>query len=162
MYKKTLILVILAVLFAVCTAGCIAPDEPQVTPKPGEDKPGEQPPSEFSLTPGKIDEWPSDLYQVKITANRDARTPEISVVYSGGAGTDWIKKIEVTLYREEDGAVVTQSFGAKPKIGEELTFTGSSVKGMKDRIKAVAYYDTQISLVISDQLYEYQKTSWGY
>lgn len=162
MYKKTLILVVLAVLFAVCTAGCISTEDPQVIPGPGDEKPEEKPSSDFSLTPGKVDEWPSDLYQVRITANRDARTPEISVVYSGGAGTDWIKKIEVTLYREEDGSTVTQSFGAKPKIGEELTFTGSSVKGMKDRIKAVAYYDTQISLVISDQLYEYQKTSWGY
>lgn len=157
MYKKTLTLIILAVLLAVCTAGCISNDDPQVTPGPGG-----TPSSDFSLTTGDVDEWPSDLYQVRITANRDARTPEISVVYSGGAGTDWIKKIDVTLYREEDGAIITQSFGAKPKIGEELTFTGSSVKGMKDRIKAVAYYDTQISLVISDQLYEYQKTSWGY
>ena len=162
MYKKTLILVILAVLFAVCTAGCVSNDDPQITPGPSEEIPEGESLSDFSLTPGEVDEWPSDLYQVRVTANRDARTPEISVVYSGGAGTDWLKKIDVTLYREEDGATITQSFGAKPKIGDELTFTGSSVKGMKDRIKAVAYYDTQISLIISDQLYEYQKTSWGY
>ena len=39
MYKKTLILVILAVLFAVCTAGCISNDDPQITPGPSEEIP---------------------------------------------------------------------------------------------------------------------------
>lgn len=160
--NKLLFIPVLLVIVLICSAGCVStPAEP--TPSPtATPVPTASPTSvpAFSLVPGPVDAWPGDLYQVTVTANRDPRTPNISVVYSGGAGTDWIKHIDVTLYRADDGAVITQSFGAQPLIGTELTFVGSSTTFAEDRIKAVAYYDTGISLVISDKLYKYKSAGY--
>ncbi|MDO5846027.1 MAG: hypothetical protein Q4Q04_03790 [Methanocorpusculum sp.] len=159
--NKILFIPVLLVLALVCAAGCVAqpPAEPTPTATPA---PTASPTSGtgFSLVPGPVDAWPGDLYQVTVTANRDARTPAISVVYSGGAGTDWIKHIDVTLYRADDEAVITQQFGAQPRIGTELIFTGSSKTFAEDRIKVVAYYDTGKSLVISDKLYKYKSAGY--
>ncbi|MDO5843856.1 MAG: hypothetical protein Q4Q53_01750 [Methanocorpusculum sp.] len=149
-------LVLLALAAVIAVAGCTGNSEnpsTQPTASPTET------PNDFSLTVGQTDPFPNpaSLYQVVLNINRNSLTPAIEVEYAGGAGTDRIVTIDVTLYRADDKQVITQTF-TSPKQRDVLKFTGSSTPFVEDRIKAVAHYTTGETVVISDALYKYRDT----
>lgn len=156
--KKLLILITFAaVVLLLATAGCVGDSGNQNTPAPTQTVSPTQTPSDFSLKVGQLDSFPlpQSLYEVRLNINRNSVTPEIDVEFSGGAGTDRIETIDVTLYRADDQKVITQTF-VEPKQRDILKFTGSSTPFVEDRIKATAHYTTGETVVFSDDLYKFK------
>lgn len=155
MKKFLVMLTFAAVVLLLASAGCVGDSGNQNTPT--QTSAPTQTPSDFSLKVGQIDPFPSpnSLYEVKLNINRNSVTPEIEVEFSGGAGTDRIDTIDVTLYRADDQKVITQTF-VEPKQRDVLKFTGSSTPFVEDRIKATAHYTTGETVVFSDALYKFK------
>ncbi|MDV0443036.1 hypothetical protein [Methanorbis rubei] len=154
MNYKLVTMCVLLLAALVLAAGCVGTDNPPATGTPTTTPTSTTNP-DFSLTPGPAGTFP-DGKEVVVQVGRDSIKPEITATYSGGKGTNQVSKIEVTLYRADDNAVITQQFGKEPRVGTELVFVGSSTPSISDRVKIVAYYYSGEVVVVSDKLYTFK------
>jgi hypothetical protein len=157
MHRKLIAVCVVLLAAFILAAGCTGTDTQGTNPTAS---PTAQPEStanpDFSLTPGTTDPF-SDGQEVAVQVVRDSNKPDITVTFAGGKGREQISDITVILYREEDGAIETYSFGKEPRTGAEHVFTGSMVPTMKDRIKATARYYNGDVVVFSDAVYAYKE-----
>ncbi|MCX6694351.1 MAG: hypothetical protein NT074_07390 [Methanomicrobiales archaeon] len=140
---KTAFLTVFALMALTLIAGCTAP-LPSTPPNQGGNTMGTATPITF--TPGQTVTMPPGSEVIVQVNQKNTSDATISVIFSGGAGQNSVKRCEVRVTKS-DGT--TETADLKPEKQEVVTIKGT--RG-DDRVEVYVTMNTGMTYKIADQV----------
>jgi ABC-type glycerol-3-phosphate transport system substrate-binding protein len=152
--KKAILIILLLTAATLLLAGCTGPSAltgPSTTIKTVPTTSPVTPPVSTVVSDYRTEPLPQDK-MVAVSVDRNTVNPNITIVYRGGPGINFVEKMDILLTRT-DGVVARDSI-RKPQVNDQITVLGTMEvsESKADRIQVF------ITLVTGDKYLIYNET----